>query len=98
MHPLPQPPTTNNATLPPVGGGGTLGGPPLGAGIGPTQPQGGLQLTNGRQTTVTMAQATPYLGFVAAHKQWGVDNKASITRELKWQRDVTGDMQKIRQY
>ncbi len=33
-----------------------------------------------------------------ALKQWGLGNKAPITRELKWQQDVAGNMQKLKQF
>ncbi len=44
-----------------------------------------------------MAQVTHYSSFVAALKQWGMGDEASITCELKWQRDITGNTQKIKQ-
>ncbi len=74
-----------------MGGGDALRGPQLKAGNSPTPAQGGLQLTNGGQAIGAMFQAMPYLGFAAALRQ-------SIMCRLKWQRDIAGDTQKIKQF
>jgi hypothetical protein len=47
--------------------------------------------------TATPAQIVPYPGFNKALKKWGIGNDASIVRDLKWQRDVDGNAQKIKQ-
>jgi len=40
----------------------------------------------------------PYSGFDEALKRWGPSGDITATRDLKWQRDVNGDMQKIKQF
>ncbi len=48
--------------------------------------------------TATTAQIMPYSGFNEALKKWGMGNEASIVRDLKWQKDVNCNMQKIKQF
>ncbi len=48
--------------------------------------------------TATPAQIMPYSGFNKALKKWGIGNDASIMRDLKWQKDVNGNAQKIEQF
>jgi hypothetical protein len=56
------------------------------------------QAQPGGAATATMAQIMPYLGFNEALTKWGVGIEASITRNLKWQKDVNGNTQKIKQF
>jgi hypothetical protein len=39
-----------------------------------------------------------FLGFVSALKCWGTDDEASNQHKLKWQKDVGGNSQKIKQF
>ena len=39
-----------------------------------------------------------YSGFDKAIKKWGLGTKASTSRDLKWQREMDGDAQKITQF
>ncbi len=48
--------------------------------------------------TATTAQIMPYLGFNKALNKWGMGHKASIARDLKWQKEVNGNAQKIKQF
>jgi hypothetical protein len=40
----------------------------------------------------------PYSGFDEAVKRWGPSGDITATRDLRWQRDVKGDTQKIKQF
>jgi len=40
----------------------------------------------------------PYSGFDEALKRWGPSGDITATRDLRWQRDVNGDTQKIKQF
>jgi hypothetical protein len=53
------------------------------------------QLQRGGAATDTTTQITPYLGFYKALKKWGLGTDASILRDLRWQKEVDGDAQKI---
>jgi hypothetical protein len=44
------------------------------------------------------AQIMPYSGFNKALKKWGTGNKASLTWDLKWQKEVDGNAQKNKQF
>jgi hypothetical protein len=48
--------------------------------------------------TATTAQIMPYSGFNEALKKWETGNKTSIPRDLKWQKEVDGDVQKVKQF
>ncbi len=66
-------------------------------------PLGGLENTGALEVGVGAALATatgtsPYSGFDNAIRKWGMETKASIARDLKWQRDVDGDPQKTTQF
>ncbi len=56
------------------------------------------QAQPGGLATATPAQIVPYSGFNKALKKWGIENDRSIVRDLKWQREVDGDAQKIKQF
>jgi hypothetical protein len=56
------------------------------------------QAQPGGPATATTAQIMPYLGFNEALKKWGMGNEVSIVRDLKWQKDVDGNTQKIKQF
>jgi hypothetical protein len=40
----------------------------------------------------------PYSGFDEALKRWGPSGDITTTRDLRWQRDVKGDTQKIKKF
>ena len=40
----------------------------------------------------------PYSGFDEALKRWGPSGDITATRDLRWQRDVKGDTQRIKQF
>jgi hypothetical protein len=66
-------------------------------------PLGGLENTGALGVGVGAALATatgtsPYSGFDDAIQKWGMGTKASIARDLKWQHDVDGDLQKTTQF
>ena len=66
-------------------------------------PLGGLENTGALGVGVGAALATatgtsPYSGFDDAIQKQGMGTKASIARDLKWQRDVDGDSQKTTQF
>ena len=66
-------------------------------------PLGGLENTGALEVGVGAALATatgtsPYSGFNDAIQKWGMGIKASIARDLKWQRDVDGNPQKTTQF
>jgi hypothetical protein len=66
-------------------------------------PLGGLENTRALGVGVGAALATatgtsPYSEFDNAIQKWGMETKASIARDLKWQRDVDGDPQKATQF
>ncbi len=48
--------------------------------------------------TVTVTTSTPYSGFNEAIKKWGLGTESSILQDLKWQKEVAGDAQKISQF
>jgi hypothetical protein len=52
------------------------------------------QPQSGGPARATTAQIMPYLGFNKALKKCGMGNEASIMQDLKWQKDVEGNMQK----
>ncbi len=60
-------------------------------------PNPGGQGTGGQAQTAT-GPIRPYSGFDEALKRWGLSGDTTATRDLKWQRDVNGDTQKIKQF
>ncbi len=46
----------------------------------------------------TATGTSPYSGFNDAIQKWGMGTKASIARDLKWQRDVDGNPQKTTRF
>jgi hypothetical protein len=68
--------------------------PPGGTGANATPVHQMPQAQPGGPVTATMAQIMPYLVFNKALKKWEMGNEASIVWDLKWQKDVDGDMQK----
>jgi hypothetical protein len=76
-----------------------FGPSPEGQGAASTPHHPGLQpQPGGHQVQRTTGLIKPYSGFNEAFKQWGPSGDIDATRDLKWQRDVNGDMQKIKQF
>jgi hypothetical protein len=67
-----------------------------GRAITPNHP--GLQLQPGGQAQTATGPIRPYSGFDEALKRWEPSGDTTATRDLKWQRDVNGDTQKIKQF
>ena len=64
-----------------------------GAALTPHHP--GLQpQPGGHQVQTATGPIKPYSGFDEALKWWGPSGDITATRDLKWQRDVNGDMEK----
>jgi hypothetical protein len=55
-----------------------------------------LQLEGPAQTAT--GPTGPYSGFKEALKRWGPSSDTTAAQDLKWQRDVNGGMQKIKQF
>ncbi len=55
------------------------------------------QAQPGGPAMATPSQIMPYSGFNKALKKWGIGNDVSIVWDLKWQREVDGDVQKKKQ-
>jgi hypothetical protein len=51
-----------------------------------------------RRTSNRWIHHQTVLGFCVCLKRWGLDDEANIRRKLKWQNDVGGDSQKIKQF
>jgi hypothetical protein len=76
-------------------GGNPAAIPPGGPGAHPNTVNLMAQMQGGSATaTVT----TPYSGFEEAIKKLGLGTESSIAQDLKWQKEVTGDAQKISQF
>ena len=60
----------------------------------PTYP--GMQLQLGEPAQTATGPTGPYSGFEEALKRWGPSGDTTAARDLKWQRDVIGDTQKIK--
>jgi hypothetical protein len=58
----------------------------------------GLQPQSWGQVQTATGPLTPYSGFDEALKRWGPSGDINATRDLRWQRDVNGDTQKIKQF
>jgi hypothetical protein len=68
-----------------------------GAAITPRHP--GLQPQQGvHQVQMATGPIKPYSGFDEVLKRWGPSGDITTTRDLKWQRDVNGNTQKIKQF
>ena len=53
------------------------------------------EIPRGESTALaTGAEPSQYLGFNNAIKKWGTGSKESVTRDLKWQRDMDGRQKK----
>jgi hypothetical protein len=71
---------------------------PEGQGTAITPHHPGLQPQPGGQVQTATEPIKPYSGFDEALKRWGPSGDITATWDLKWQRDVNGDMQKIKQF
>jgi hypothetical protein len=58
----------------------------------------GLQPQSCGQVQTATGPLTPYSGFNEALKRWGPSGDITATRDLRWQHDVNGDTQKIKQF
>ena len=63
-----------------------------------TQHHPGLQTQPGGQAQTASGLIKSYSGFYEVLKRWGPSGDTNATRDLKWQRDVNGDTQKIKQF
>ena len=45
-----------------------------------------------------MVPSAPYSGFLATLSCWGTSSYPDTKRELKWQKDIAGNSQKIKQF
>ncbi len=98
----PPPEETQGQTTPREGGrNNTLGGSPL-AGFYPGG-AGNIAMTAnpmpqplGRGAAMaTTTRARPYSGFDEALKKWGLGTDMTVLQDLKWQKEVDGDAQKV---
>jgi hypothetical protein len=71
---------------------------PGGQGTAITPHHPGLQPQPGGQAQTATGLIRPYSGFNEALKRRGPSGDTTATRDLKWQRDVNGDTQKIKQF
>ena len=71
---------------------------PEGQGTAITPHHPGLQPQPGGQVQTATGPIKPYSGFDEALKRWGPSGDITATWDLKWQRDVNGDMLKIKQF
>ena len=69
-----------------------------GQGTVTTPAHSGVQLQLGGPTQTATGPTGPYSGFKEALKRWGPSGDNTAARDLKWQRDVNGDTQKIKQF
>jgi hypothetical protein len=68
---------------------------PVGQGAAITPHHPGLQpQPGGHQVQTATGPIKPYSGFDEALKWWGPSGDITATRDLKWQWDVNGDMEK----
>ncbi len=76
-----------------------FGPSPEGQGGAITPHHPGLQpQLGGHQVQTATGPIKPYSGFDEVLKRWGPIGDINATRDLKWQRDVNGDTQKIKQF
>jgi hypothetical protein len=71
---------------------------PGGPGAHPNTANPMAQTREGGAATATVTTSMPYLGFNEAIKKWGLGMESSILRDLKWQKEVARDVQKISQF
>ena len=71
---------------------------PEGQGPATTPPHPGVQPQLGGPAQTATGPTGPYSGFEEALKRWGPSGDTTAARDLKWQRDVNGDTQKIKQF
>ncbi len=71
---------------------------PEGQGPATTPPHPGVQPQLGGPVQTATGPTGPYSGFEEALKRWGPSGDTTAVRDLKWQRDVYGNMQKIKQF
>jgi hypothetical protein len=79
-------------------GGNSAAISPGGPGANPNTANPMAQARGGGAATATVTASTPYSGFDEAIKKWGLGTKSSILQDLKWQKEVDGDAQKISQF
>ena len=73
-------------------------GPFLGGqGAVPTPTHPGMQPQLGGLAQAVTGLTGPYSGFKEELKRWGTSGDTTTVRNLKWQQDVNGDTQKIKQ-
>ncbi len=58
----------------------------------------GVQPQSWGQVQMASGPLMPYSGFDEALQRWGPSSDIPATRDLRWQRDVKGDTQKIKQF
>jgi hypothetical protein len=79
-------------------GGNPAAIPPGVPGAHPNTANPMAQTRGGGAATATVTASMPYSGFDEAIKKWGLGTESSILRDLKWQKEVAGDAQKISQF
>ncbi len=57
-----------------------------------------LALTREEGAPATMETNPQYSGFKEAIRRWGTGTETALTRDLKWQKEVAGDAQRINQF
>jgi hypothetical protein len=79
--------------------GGNPAAIPLGEpGAHPNTANPNAKTQGGGAARATVTISMPYSGFDEAIKKWGLGTESSILRDLKWQKEVAGDAQKINQF
>ena len=75
-----------------------FGPSPDGRGAASTLQPGVQPQPRGHQVQTPTRPNKPYSGFDEAIRRWGPSSERDAPRDLKWQRDINGDTQKIKQF